>query len=65
MPKVGLVLRDELDGVGYLEAHPEVDDFFKQTRVYEYCEKLADFHQQVSETFVISYDGRTSTVGNE
>jgi len=54
-----------LDGVWYLEAHPEVVEFFKKTGVYTYCEKLANFHQQVSETFAISYDGRTTTVGKE
>jgi hypothetical protein len=65
MPKAGPVLRDELDGVWYLEVHPEVAEFFKQTGVYTYCEKLVDFHQQVSETFDRSYDGRTTTVGKE
>jgi hypothetical protein len=47
MPKAGPVLRAELDGVWYLEAHPEVAYFFKKTGVYAYCEKLAYFHQQV------------------
>jgi hypothetical protein len=65
MSKAGPVLRAELDGVWYLEAHPEVAEFFKQTGVYTYCEELVYFHQQVSETFAISYDGRTSTVGKE
>jgi hypothetical protein len=65
MPKAGPVLRAELDGVWYLEAHPEVAEFFKKTRVYTYCEKLADFHQQVFEAFASSYDGRTTTVGKE
>jgi hypothetical protein len=65
MLKAGPVLRAEVDGVWYLEAHPEVAEFFKQTGVYTYCEKLADFHQQVSETFASSYDGRTTTVGKE
>jgi hypothetical protein len=63
--KVGPVLRVELDGVWYLEVHPEVAEFFKQTGVYTYCEKLAYFHQQVSETFASSYDGRATTVGKE
>ena len=65
MPKAGPILRDELDGVWYLEAHPEVAKFFKQTGFYTYCEQLADFHQQVSETFASSYDGRTTTVRKE
>jgi hypothetical protein len=65
MPKAGPVLRAELDGVWYLEAHPEVAEFFKQAGVYAYCEKLAEFHQQVSESFAISYDGRATTVGKE
>jgi hypothetical protein len=29
MPKEGPVLRDEFDGVWYLEVHPEVAEFFK------------------------------------
>jgi hypothetical protein len=45
MPKAGPVLRAEIYGVWYLEAHPEVVKFFKQTGVYTYCEKLAYFHQ--------------------
>ena len=65
MSKAGPVQRDELDGFWYLESHPEVVEFFKQTGVYTYCEKLADFHQQVSETFAISYDGRAATVGKK
>ena len=65
MPKAGPVLRAELDGVWYLKAHPEVGEFFKQTGVYTYCEKLAYFNQQVSETFASSYDGRTIIVGKE
>jgi hypothetical protein len=65
MSKAGPVLRSEVDGVWYLEVHPEVAEFFKQTGVYTYCEKLAYFHQQVSETFSGSYDGRTTTVGKE
>jgi hypothetical protein len=52
MPKVGPVLRAGLDGVWYLEAHPEVAEFFKQVGVYAYCEKLAYFHQQVSKTLL-------------
>jgi hypothetical protein len=65
MPKAGPALRAELDGVWYLEAHLEVVKFFKKTRFYAYCEKLADFHQQLSKTFAISYDGRAATVGKE
>jgi hypothetical protein len=65
MLKAVPVMRDEVDGVRYLEVHPEVAEFFKNTRVYTYCEKLADFHQQVSKTFARSYDGRTTTVGKE
>jgi hypothetical protein len=65
MPKAGPVLRVELDGVWYLEAHPEVVEFFKQVGVYSYCEKMAEFHQQVSESFSILYDGRVATVGKE
>jgi hypothetical protein len=50
---------------GILEAHPEVAEFFKQTGVFAYCEKLTTFHQQVAESFAISYDGRIAKVGKE
>jgi hypothetical protein len=65
MSKARPVLRSEVDGVWYLEAHLEVEIFFKQTRVFGYCEKLTKFHQQVAEYFAISYDGRTDKVGKE
>jgi hypothetical protein len=65
MPKAGPVLRAELDGVWYLEAHPKVAEFFKKVGIYAYCEKLVEFHQQVSEFFSISYDGRAATMGKE
>jgi hypothetical protein len=48
-----------------LEAHPEVAQFFKQAGVFSYCEKLANFHQQVAEAFAISYDGRSAKIGKE
>ena len=65
MSKSGPALRSELDGVWYLEAHPEVADFFKQVGVFSYCEKLTNFHQQVAESFAISYDGRSAKIGKE
>jgi hypothetical protein len=65
MPKAGPVLRSEVDGVWYLEAHPEVAEFFKQAGVFSYCEKLTNFHQQVAESFAISYDGRSAKIGKE
>jgi hypothetical protein len=65
MSKAEPVLRSKVDGVWYLEVHPKVAEFFKKTGVYTYWEKLAYFHQQVSETFASSYEGRTRTVGKE
>ncbi len=40
MAKSGFALRAQVDGVWYLEAHPEVAQHFKQVRVYSYCENL-------------------------
>lgn len=40
-------------------------EFFKQTKVFAYCEKLTKFHQQVAESFAISYAERTAKVGKE
>jgi hypothetical protein len=65
MPKAGPVLRSEVDGVWYLEAHPEIAEFFKQAGVFTYCEKLTSFHQQVAEAFAIAYDGRSAKIGKE
>ena len=58
-------LISELDGVRYLEAHPTVARFFKQTGVFAYCEKLDTFHQQIAEAFAVSFDGRTTKIGRE
>ena len=39
--------------------------FFRQTGIFTYCEKLDTFHQQVAEAFVVSFDGRTTKIGKE
>jgi hypothetical protein len=65
MPKAGPTLRSELDGTWYLEAHPEVVEFFKLVGVFSYCEKLEDFHQQLLEAFSLSYDGRRVVIGKD
>jgi hypothetical protein len=46
MEKSGPALRAKVDGVWYLEVHPEVADIFKQAGVFTYYEKLTSFHQQ-------------------
>jgi hypothetical protein len=65
MAKSGSALRAEVDGVWYLEAHPEVAEHFKQAGVFTYCEKLTSFHQQVAESFATVYDGRSAKIGKE
>jgi hypothetical protein len=65
MSKSGPALRAEIDGVWYLEAHPDVAEFFKQEAVFPYYEKLTNFHQQVVESFAIAYDGRFAKIGKE
>ena len=65
MKKGDPALRKEVDGVWYLEAHPEVCEFFKAVGCYQYCQKLQDFHQQVAEAFALTYDGRKATIGKE
>ena len=42
-----------------------MEEFFKQAGVFAYCEKLTSFHQQVAESFAISYDGRYAKIGKE
>jgi len=63
MAKSGFALRAEVDGVWYLEVHPDVVEFFKQAGVFAYCEKLTSFHQQVADSFAIAYDGRSVKIG--
>jgi hypothetical protein len=65
MSKVGPTLRSKLDGTWYLEAHPEVAYFFKLVGMFSYYEKLEYFHQQLSEAFSLSYDGREVVIGKE
>jgi hypothetical protein len=65
MPKVGPTLRSKLDGTWYLEAHPEVAEFFKLVGVFSYCKNLENFHQHLSEAFSLSYDGRRAVIGKE
>ena len=65
MAKTNLPLRTELDGVWYLESHPQVADFFKSSGVFDYCEKLTSFNQQLAESFAQGYNGRTVKIGKE
>jgi len=65
MTKTSLPLRTELDGVWYLDAHPQVAEHFRAAGVYRYCEKLTSFHRQIAEIFAQGYNGRTVTIGPE
>jgi hypothetical protein len=65
MEKASPALRSKVDGMWYFEEHPEVAECFKQVRVFSYCEKLTTFHQQIDETFSLSYDGRIAKIGRE
>ena len=65
MAKTNLPLRTELDGVWYLESHPQVAEFFKSTSVFYYCERLTTFNQPLAEAFAQSYNGRTAKIGKE
>ena len=48
-----------------MEAHPEVAEFFKLVGVFSYYENLENFHQHLSESFALSYDGRRVVIGKE
>ena len=65
MAKTNLPLRTELDGVWYLESHPQVAEFFKSASVFDYCERLTSFNQQLAEAFAQGYNGRTVKIGKE
>ena len=62
MAKTNLPLRTELDGVWYLESHPQVAEFFKSTSVFYYYERLTTFNQPLAEAFARSYNGRTTKI---
>jgi len=65
MAKTNLPLRTELDGVWYLESHPQVAEFFKSANIFDYCERLTSFNQPLAEAFAQSYNGRTVKFGRE
>ena len=65
MAKTNLPLRTELDGVWYLESHPQVAEFFKSANVFDYCERLTSFNQPLAEAFAQIYNGRTVKFGRE
>ena len=51
--------------IGYLESHPEVCQFFKDAGCYRFCEKIKGSHQQVAESFALSFDGSKALIGIE
>ena len=57
MKKGGPTLRQELRDISYLQAHPEVFQFFSDASCYKFCEKIQGSHQQVAEVFALSFDG--------
>ena len=58
-------LRQELGDISYLESHPEVCQFFKDAGYYRFCEKIQGSHQQVAESFALSFDGYKALIGRE
>ena len=65
MKKGGLALRKELGDISYLESHPEVCQFFKDTGCYKFCEKIQGSHQHVAEAFSLSFDGSKALIRKE
>ena len=65
MNKGGIALRKELGDISYLEAHPEVCQFFKDVGCYRFCEKIQGSHQQVAKAFSLSFDGSKVVIGKE
>ena len=65
MKKGGPTLRKELGDINYLEAHPEVCQFFKDAGCYKFCEKIQGSHQQVVEAFSLSSNGYKEIIGKE
>ena len=59
----GPALRQELGDISYLESHPEVCQFFRYAAYYKFCEKIQGSHQQVAESFALSFDGSKALIG--
>jgi hypothetical protein len=65
MKKGATTLRKELNDIGYLEAHPEVCQMFKNVGCFNFCKKLDSFHQQVAEVFALSFNGKKACIGQD
>ena len=65
MKKGATTLRKELNDIGYLKAHPEVCQMFKNAGCFNFCKKLDSFHQQVAEAFALSFDGKKACIGQD
>ena len=65
MKRGGPSLRQELGDIGYLEAHLEVCQVFKDAGYYIFCEKVQGSHQQVAEEFTLTFDGSKEVFGKE
>ena len=61
----GPALRQELGGINYLESHPKVFHFFRDAGYYRFCEKIQGSHQQVAESFSLSFDGSKALIVKE
>ena len=58
-------LKQELGDISYLEAHPEVYNFFKDAGCYRFYENIQGSHQQVAEAFSLSFDVSKEVIGKE
>ena len=63
MKRGGPSVRQELGDIGYLEAHPEVCQLFKDVGCYIFCEKVQGSHQQVAKAFSLTFDGSKAVIG--
>ena len=61
----GPALIQELGDIGYLEAHSEICQLFKDAGCYRFCEKVHESHQQVAEAFSLTFDGSKAIIGKE
>ena len=61
----GPALRKELGDIGYLESHPKVCQLFKDLGYYRFYEKIQGSHQQVVESFALSFDASKAVIARE
>jgi hypothetical protein len=61
----GILLKQELDNLSFLESHPEVQRHFSNAGCMEFAKRLqVGSHQATGEAFAKTFDGNKACVGS-